>query len=268
MTALTEENDSSEVKGINKATQRVLMVLESFIAHQQPLGASELSRRLSMSRNMVHRALVTLWEEGFLHKVGETGRYILSYNLARLQNTSIASPDFRTVARPYLEELCELTNETVILTVRSGDVQVVIDGIEGPGPVALRVKLGRALPLHVSVASRAILAAMEDEEIESYLQRNAPLSKYTEQTLTTASAIRKEVALIRKAGHSLSFGDFNPSTAAIGFSLLDVYGKPHGAVVVGGPIERRPASWETSNLEKIIEIVTRLRSVMSLYEAL
>ncbi|MBY6114882.1 IclR family transcriptional regulator [Mameliella alba] len=257
-----------ESKGINKATQRVLMVLESFVGQTEPLGASELSRRLDMSRNMVHRALVTLAEEGLLHKHGDTGRYHLSYNLARLQNTEVPAPDFRTIARPFLEELKELTGETVILSIRSGDVQVVLDGIEGDGSVALRVKLGRALPLHVSVASRAILAAMSDEDVEDYLSRNAPLRAYTDKTLTRPAAIRKEVAQVREVGHAISFGDFNQSTAAIGFALPDVYGKPHGAVVVGGPVERLPRDWEDSLLPGMREIVDRLRTIAALYEAL
>lgn len=244
------------------------MVFESFVGQTTPLGASELSRRLDMSRNMVHRALVTLAEEGLLHKVGETGRYLLSYNLARLQNTAVAPPDYRTIAKPYLEELRDLTGETVQLSIRSGDVQVILDGVEGHGAVVLRVKLGRALPLHVSVASRAILASMDDADVDAYLSRNTPLRGFTDKTLTAVEAVRKEVRAIRERGYATSLGDFNPSTAALGFALQDVHGHPHGAVVIGGPVERLSEDWIVTNLSGIQGIVSRLRQVSALYEAL
>ncbi len=263
-TALRQDRNG---KGINKATHRVLTVLEAFVGQTCPLGASELSRRLGMSRNMVHRALVTLSEEGLLLKAGETGRYLLSYNLARLQNTAVAAPDYRTIARPFLEELRDLTGETVQLAVRSGDVQVILDGVEGGGAVALRVKLGRALPLHASVASRAILASMPDAEIEAYLSRNAPLRAFTEHTLTTEAALWREILAIRERGHSTSIGDFNPSTAALGFAVLDVFGDPHGAVIVGGPVERLSRDWQIRRLPEIRDIVERLRRVSAVYEA-
>ncbi|HEY2533364.1 MAG TPA: helix-turn-helix domain-containing protein [Xanthobacteraceae bacterium] len=43
----------------NQAAQRVLAVLSAFVGRDAVYGASELSRRLGMNKNMVHRALTT-----------------------------------------------------------------------------------------------------------------------------------------------------------------------------------------------------------------
>ncbi|MBO6639318.1 MAG: IclR family transcriptional regulator [Roseitalea sp.] len=257
----------SDGKSINKATKRVLEVLNEFIGAPSPLGASELSRRLNMTRNMVHRALVTLNEEGLLYKHQDTGRYVLSYNLATLQNTSRPAPDLRRIARPYLEEISERLGETVQLTVRSRDFQTVIDGIEGHGTVALRVKLGNVYPLHLSVGSRAILAACPDDEIDDYISRNQPLRGMTPTSMTDPEALWAEVRRIREEGFARSMGDFNPTTAGFAYAILDFDARPHGALVVGGPAQRLGEDWIDEARQTVEPIVNQFLTIAALYEA-
>ncbi len=258
----------SDGKSINKATKRVLMILTEFIGAREPLGVSELARRLDMTRNMVHRALVTLHEEGFLFKIQDSGRFVLSYNIAKLQNATRPAPALKDLARPYLEAIAEELGETVQLTARSGDFQTVIDGIEGPGHLHLRVKIGRAIPLHLSAGSRAILAALPDEEIAGYLARNEPLRGRTAKSLTSADLLWEEVRNVREQGYALSFGDFSPNTAGIGFAIPDIDGRPHGALVVGGPVQRISREWVDSARQSIGGMVSELRTVAALYEAI
>ena len=257
----------SDGKSINKATKRVLMVLSEFIGAREPLGVSELARRLSMTRNMVHRALVTLHDEGFLFKIHETGRFVLSHNMALMQNATRPTPALKDLARPYLEAIAEEVGETVQLTARSGDFQTVIDGVEGRGHLGLRVKLGRVFPLHLSAGSRAILAALPDDAITDYIARNSPLEAKTESSLTTEQAIWDEVTRVRERGYSLAFGDFSPNTAGIGFAILDTDAKPHGALIVGGQLQRMSSDWIERTRERIGPIVSEFRTVAALYEA-
>lgn len=258
----------SDGKSINKATKRVLMILTEFIGAREPLGVSELARRVNMTRNMVHRALVTLHDEGFLFKIEKTGRFVLSYNMALMQNAARPVPGLKDLARPYIEAILEELGETVQLTARSGDFQTVIDGIEASGHLVQRVKLGRAIPLHLSTGSRAILAALPDHEIQDYIARNSPLSGSTPTSLTTEDALWEEVRKVREQGFALSFGDFSPNTAGLGYSILDIDGRPHGAIVVGGPVQRISREWVDDARRRIDPIVAELRTIAALYEAI
>lgn len=56
-----------------------------------------------------------------------------------------------------------ISGETVSLVVPIGRSNVVIGGVEGPGPIARGVPLGRLNPMHASSASRTILAHLTDE---------------------------------------------------------------------------------------------------------
>ena len=257
----------SDGKSINKATKRVLMILSQYIGAREPMGVSELARRLGMTRNMVHRALVTLHEEGFLFKIEDSGRFVLSYNMALMQNATRPVPALKDLARPYIEAVSAELGETVQLTARSGDFQTVIDGAEGQGHMVLRVKVGRAIPLHMSVGSRAILALLSDCEISDYIKRNSPLCGANPNSLTSADQIWSEVQTVRERGYALSFGDFSPNTAGFGYGIRDIDGKPHGALVVGGPVQRISQEWIDDARSRIAPIVSELMTVAAHYEA-
>ena len=257
----------SDGKSINKATKRVLMILSEFIGAKEPLGVSELARRLDMTRNMVHRALVTLHDEGFLFKIQESGRFVLNFNIALMQNVARPAPALKDFARPYLEAIADELGETVQLTARSGDFNTVIDGIDSRHELGLRTKSGRAIPLHQSSGSLAILATLGETEIADYIARHSPLAGATANSLTTEEAILQEVRDVRERGYALAFGDLNPNTGGVGYAILDIDGKPHGAVIAGGPVQRISRQWVEDAHQRISPLIDELRTIAALYEA-
>jgi len=59
-------------------------------------------------------------------------------------------PDIRSLCAPFLRRLHEITGETVMLSIAVGHNSVVVDGIEGRGPLLSRVTHGRPIPLHAA----------------------------------------------------------------------------------------------------------------------
>lgn len=150
----------------------------------------------------------------------------------------VRPPDLHALCRPTENALRELTGETISLHVPVDDVVVCVDGIEGRGPVARWVPLGRSIPLHVSPASRAVLAHLPDDEVDLYLDR--PLKVFTKSTLHTPDELWEEIRQIRADGYARSLGDhYTKATGtAIGFPVLDVNDEPHGSLTVAGPTDR------------------------------
>lgn len=254
-------------RATNIATVRVLNVLSAFALDKPDFGVTELSNHVGLTKNMVHRALVTLVNEGFVIRDPTSTRYELGYGVLALQNSSFPIPDFRTLARPVLEEIHELTGATTQLSIRVGDNQVVIDGVEAFGPRATRPKIGAFFPLHASAASRAILAAMPDAEIEDYIQRNAPLKRFTEVTLVTPDQIRAEVRKIRECGYAETIGDFQRSGHGYSFAVKGQDGHVHGAITVGAPEPQWTREDARKALPLMLAIINRLRKECSLYDA-
>ena len=128
----TDAGDSRTTYG-NQAAQRVLAVLSSFAAAEAPLGVTELARELGMSKNMVHRALSTLVETGWLTRDASGERYQIGFAALLLAG---GEPQFALVplARPYVRRLHAFTGESVFLSVIVGDNRVTIDEIVPPAP--------------------------------------------------------------------------------------------------------------------------------------
>src|SRR5262249_37729027 len=82
--------------------------------------------------------------------------------------------DLRALCRPALEELHVLTAESVFLSIIVGRARVNVDWIEARGRRVSASQRGRSVPLHCTKMSRALLACLDDREIEAYLASAAP----------------------------------------------------------------------------------------------
>lgn len=223
----------------NQATLRVMAILSAFLdSPEGSLGVTEISKQLGMTKSMVHRGLNSLVRHQYVVRDPSGSRYELGPAVAQFGTVQVRPPDLHALCRPVETALHELTGETISLHVPVDDVVVCVDGIEGRGPVARWVPLGRSIPLHVSPASRAVLAHLPDDEVELYLDR--PLHIFTQNTLHTPGQLRAEIEQVRSDGYARSLGDhYTKATGtAIGFPILDVNDEPHGSLTVAGPTDR------------------------------
>src|SRR3546814_4526289 len=96
-----------------------------------------------------------------------------------------------------MRELRDAVDETVVLSIRSGDFRVHIDLVESVQPMRRTTDLGVGAPLYSGAASKVLLAGMEDGEIDDYLRRT-PLTAFQKTTITDKTALWREIRLIRK----------------------------------------------------------------------
>lgn len=250
----------------NKATARVLAVVAAFADGAPSLGVSELARRLGMTKSMVHRALTTLLDEGYVVRDPSGSRYQLGYRVLEFAGATVAAPEPPELCAPYMREMYEITGETVTLAVRRGWFAVTVHGIEGRGPIARRVPIGRVVPLHVSAAARVILGHLDDAEVAEYL-RDRELEKVTPHTLGDADAVWADVRTTRRQGYALGLYDHAPSAYGVAFPVLDRVGRPYGSVTVSGPRDRLTPERLEEFLPALIAVADRLNRHSRLFRA-
>lgn len=259
--------DRSAGPGVNKATIYILRVLSAFAADIPFFGVSELSRQLGMTKSMVQRALRTLVEQGYLVRDKTGASYQLGLRVLELQDPIFNEPDLRALCAPYLRLLQEASGETIRLAIRAGDNIVIVDGIESPGRFASRAGLGSMFPLHVSPASRVILASLADEEIHRYIERNTPLRAYTPSSITDPKRLWSDVLLTREQGHAFGYEDGSTGSASVAFPIFDSEDQLHGSLVVTGPEARfRPRL--LGLMPELLRIMNELNSRTRLYIAI
>lgn len=232
-----------------QSVTRTLRALETLAEHQ-PLGVSELARRLELPKATAQRILVTLAEAGWIHQTGtEITRWRLTPRALNVAQRASEETSIREVAREHLVELGRATNETVHLSILDGLRSVVlIDRVDCDQPIRTWRPLGSVSALHATSTGLAAIAHLPEDDLAQVIGRG--MERFTESTVTDPDALRADLAEIRRRGYSVNHGRNRPDICAIGAPILDSTGYPVGAVCITMPASRfdpaRQAEWGTA----------------------
>ena len=262
---MTEGAQSLSASQINKSSVNVLKVLSAF-ANNAEFRVSEISVKLGMTKNMAFRALKTLVKEGYLVRDAQGVRYNLGFRVFELRNPNVKEPDIRSLSWEFMERMQAISGLTVALQIPVGFSHVTIDGIEGRGRVLARVVRGVAVPLHVSPASRAILAFLSDEEIETYIRLHKPSRHIQKTPLRIQSGYARMCDAFAQTGH-LGYQDHFLGVNGIAFPILDMDRRPHGAITVVGPEDVITADQLKGLVPSLRAVVDELNGITRLYHA-
>jgi DNA-binding IclR family transcriptional regulator len=223
-TQLDEEGSSPSNTYSIEVLTRAINVLSVF-GHSRPqLSLSEIVAAVRLPKTTVFRLLSSLVERDLCEFDPQAGRYSLGFELVRLADIRRRQTNVHDVAIPVMRDIRNEINETVILSVRSGDFRVHIDFVEGLHPMRRMADLGVRAPLYAGAASKVLLAGMEDDDIEAYLSRTE-LTPLQRTTITDKIVLWREIRAIRKRGYAESKGEIFTGGGALAAPLKDFSGK-------------------------------------------
>lgn len=214
-----------------------LRVIE-LVGDLQPVGVSELARRLDFPKSTVQRSLKSLAEEGWIEAISSDKT---EWSLTLRAGLAVGRADYavshlRLAAFPIMEELRQSTRESVYLAVRSNYRMALIERMDGLNPVVHAWPLWQPGPLHATSLGKSILAAMPEEESEVYLAKR--LFKTGPHTETRPEKLRQELQEIRSKGYATAFQTNWPNENGVGAVIRDHRGSPAAAISISAPIER------------------------------
>jgi IclR family KDG regulon transcriptional repressor len=221
-----------------KTVAKAIRLLKMFSAEHEEWGASELGRAVEMDKVIVHRLLRALAEGGLLVQDGETRRYRLGPGLIALVHGNLGSMDLPSLARPHLERLRDETGETILLSVRRGDVVVVALPCESRQAVRVSAEVGDSVPMYCSASGRVFLAFGPPALVEE-LNATRMLS-VTENTVTNRTEIAKLLVEIKRRGWSIDDEEIAVGVRAIAAPVFGPTGDVVCCVALRAPSARLP----------------------------
>lgn len=222
--------------GMNKGTIRVLHTLSLF-SRKPSWGVTEVSRELACAKNSAFQALDTLVKEGFAVRDVTGQRYQLSHMAIDFIGDGEAL-DVRSLCHPHLVQIQKLTEASVFLSIIVGRYNVCIESIQAQGVTVGYSPISQPIPLHAGAGSRLLLAYLQDDEIQRYIDLVGPLQRVTPTTIVDPLALWEEVRKIRDAGFARGYEDFSTGATFLSFPVLGAMDRPLAAVTIGGPIHR------------------------------
>lgn len=153
---------------VNSSATHVFEVLRLIARTDEPLGVSEISRRLALPASTVYRALITLEESDYIVRYQNMPRYELGPMPQLLNRALVHRFALHAASRPHLRAIAERTGDTATLTVRLGWYGLRLAGVYGSHDIYHRDRLGEVLPLHRGAARLSMLASLDSDEAERF----------------------------------------------------------------------------------------------------
>lgn len=214
---------------------RICAVLEGFYQGEELVPFNELANRVGLARSTTHRLLADLVECGYVAKVGR-GHYRLGLKTWELGCRALSALPLDEAARPHLQWLAQMTDETVFMAILQGRRVLYISRFISPIAVAVNIALGQTSPAFCTATGKAMLAFSPLPVIKAALE--PPLEACTPKTNTDPAAIRAILEQVRVSGVAINFGEATPDVTSIAVPVLDHTGYATAAVGVVAPAYR------------------------------
>ncbi|ALC31394.1 IclR family transcriptional regulator [Streptomyces bacillaris] len=229
---ITDDNAES-VNPSRSVISRTLAVIDAIARSPHDRGVSVIARETGLPKTVTHRILRELVTENFLAFDEATKAYRMGPGARNIGLAAMRELDVPSIAHRHLVALAEQTGQTTTLSLRQGWSRVYVDQVLSRHEIRMSVALGTSHPLHAGSSSKAILAALPDNEVEDYIAHHS-LDGVTDATITSADALRDEISTIRTTGYAVSVGERQAEAASVAACVYGPTGQVVGSVSVCG----------------------------------
>ena len=217
-----------------QSVDRALTILE-LLARDGEAGVTEIAHDLGVHKSTAFRLLATLELHRLVEQVGDRGRYRLGVGNLRLAGATTARLDLVTEARPVCRQLAADTGETVNITVRSETSALYLDQVAGGSAVQSHNWVGQHIPLHATSNGKVLLSELTEAELKNAVRA---LPRVTDQTVTSRSKLRAELAEVREAGYALAIDELEIGLTAAAAPIRSAHGDIIASMSISGPTFR------------------------------
>ena len=230
--AFHDKTDQNTVQALDRGLQ----ILGHVAAHPgQTL--SEIAEATGEAVATVFRALVTLQGHGMV-EVEEPGQFwhigpgAFRTGTAFLRRTKVVER-----ARQPMDALMRETGETSNLGVEVRDEVVFLAQVETHEAIRAFFPPGTKGAMHSSGIGKALLAWYPEEKVRGILARQG-LEKFTSLTLTTETALLRDLARTRERGFSIDDQERAEGMRCVAAPIFNAHGEPVAGLSVSGPAFR------------------------------
>lgn len=226
--------------------RRAIQILD-LLARRAPLGVREIAVALQLPLGSTHRILTDLQAEDMVQRT-HAGAWELSYRLLQIAGRHLDHLELPRLARPHLEQLAAVTQETVFLAVPRQYEIVHLDKVEPHNAetemqLRLTIELGARRPMYCTGLGKAILAFLPRRDQDQCLPPG-PFPRYTPNTITDAEELRSELQRIHERGYATDHEETILGMQCIAVPILNHLERPVAAIsIVGARLVTDPAKF-------------------------
>lgn len=227
---LHKNHDAYFVPGLHRG----LLVMEALAAEQRPLNASEIAKRVGLTRSSVFRLLYTLRHMGFLETAGDSTLFGLGPRVLNLGFAYLASKDIIDLSRGDLEQLRDETNVSSHLAIRDGREILYLNCIQTRSGFLSNMNVGARLPAYVTPLGWLLLSDLNGREVAE-LFAGTKFESLSAHTPTDLETLMVRIAQAAAKGYVLSRGLVEFGGSSVAAPIHDKSGAIVAAIDISGP---------------------------------
>lgn len=234
----TEKDGMDNSRTALRPVGMALAIIEK-VAEWQPIGASDLARRMAMPKATAHRLLQALEMFGWLEREGGSRPLwsVTSRPIAIGGHAIERSRGLRAAALSIMDALRFKTGETIHLGLLQGDNVLLIERIDGLNSVNIFLPVGTSWDLSWSSTGKAILANLPLDVQQAFLA-TPRYRRRSETDIIPVDELQAELALIRQQGFAMSVGHPPAASSSVGAAIFDREGRPFAGLSITGAANR------------------------------
>jgi len=237
-----KKTDQAEEKGTERkgTVHRVVDILAALAAVKTDIGVAELAKQVNLPFPTVHRLLHLLRTEDIVSWNEGTHRYSIGPELLRISSRVLSSFDIIKRAKQHMNEVRDVTGETVIFSLFSASNASMsfVSAAMGSHPLQYRFEMNTPLSLIYGASGKSILAFASDEQIE-HIYNEEPDTSETGIQKPQISSLKDELNRVRTNGYSVTEGEKLVGARGIAAPVFDAKGV-FGSFCITCPRERIP----------------------------
>lgn len=240
-----------------QSVERSFAILETLAKYKNGCGITLISCETGLHKSTVHRLIRTMMEGGYVEKVLENDNYRLGMRILFLGSAILERIELRSVSRPYIQNLANITKIAVHLSILDEDEGLYVDKMESPDQnIRMHSQIGKRFPLHCTAVGKILLSEMDDMTIREIMQRKG-MPRRTKGTITNIDELLNEISKAREQGYAIDEIENEDGIRCIAAPIYDKEGKIVAAISISGPIiyvthyrlpELKEQIMETANL--------------------
>jgi len=240
---------------------RTLLILEILGKSDAPMTATQINEELGLSKQTVHRLCVTLEENGFLSRAGNSKKYQVARRLRDLGSGLLYNSRDHVARHQILREVAADVGETVNYSVPGNTGMSYLDRVETDWPFRIQLPVGTSVPFHCTASGKTFLASLAPKKREA-LVASLTLEKKTEDTLCDAPSLLEELNKIRKQGYAVDNEEFMDGMVAIAVPVVDPRGRYIAGLAYHGPTQRLSLTEAVSRKELLQNAAAKLSTAL------
>ena len=220
-----------------RTVEKALDILSLFSISRPRLGISEISEALNLTKPTVHGLVQSLMTRGFVTQDRKTKKYSLGLNIYELGTVLAATLKINQVAAAPAHRLVQDTSMAARIALWDQDTLLVILTLY-PNYQSLQFNPpGPRIPAYCSSTGKAVLAALPETELTSYLDRTEFLP-YTANTIIDKEQLISDLEGSRHRGYTLDQEEYTLGLFCIGAPIFNEDGYPIAGMSLSGPAEQ------------------------------